>query len=192
MPKAVSVAKEFARLAGAGEEPDPLNNLRLQKLLYYAQGWSLVTRKTQLFPERTEAWRYGPVVREVYEGLPPDHGKKPIEEDYFSGAPNLAPEDAYFIGAVWEAYKRFSATALLEMTHKEDPWKKVWGDRKPTDRCEDEITVELMEEYFSIQDMDAALSAYEHRLEEMEKSAWEAINEMPQFDTVVLDRYAVS
>ena len=58
MFRVLSVAKELVRLSFAGDEKDPLTNLRLQKLLYYAQAWSLVLRESELFPEEIEAWRW--------------------------------------------------------------------------------------------------------------------------------------
>ena len=65
MAKAVEVARFLAYLAANDVEPDYLTNLRLQKLLYYVQAWSLVLRKSaDFFQERIEAWVHGPVVRE--------------------------------------------------------------------------------------------------------------------------------
>ncbi len=46
-----SLAKELVKLSLAGEEGDPLTHFRLQKLLYYAQAWSVVLRETELFQE---------------------------------------------------------------------------------------------------------------------------------------------
>jgi uncharacterized phage-associated protein len=44
---------------------DSISNLKLQKLCYYAQAWSLALRGKPLFPERIEAWAQGPVVPEL-------------------------------------------------------------------------------------------------------------------------------
>lgn len=41
--------------------------MKLQKLVYYSQAWSLVWDEAPLFNERIEAWANGPVVRELYE-----------------------------------------------------------------------------------------------------------------------------
>jgi uncharacterized phage-associated protein len=40
--------------------------MKLQKLLYYSQAWSLVWDEKPLFRARIEAWADGPIVREVY------------------------------------------------------------------------------------------------------------------------------
>ena len=55
------VAQYF--LAKADEDAgDLMSNLKLQKLVYYAQGFALVLLEKPLFPERIEAWIHGPVV----------------------------------------------------------------------------------------------------------------------------------
>ena len=67
LPSAVDVARYLVLLAstesdGPAQEADCLTNLRLQKLLYYVQGWSLGERGRPMFREEIQAWRYGPVV----------------------------------------------------------------------------------------------------------------------------------
>ena len=47
-------------------EKQPITNKKLQKLLYYAQAWSLVVRDQKLFKDKIEAWVHGPAVRDVY------------------------------------------------------------------------------------------------------------------------------
>jgi uncharacterized phage-associated protein len=59
------VAQYF--LAKAGEDAgDLISNLKLQKLVYYAQGFALVLLKKPLFPQCIEAWIHGPVVPALY------------------------------------------------------------------------------------------------------------------------------
>ena len=43
-----------------------IDNLKLQKLLFYSQAVSLVINEKALFNEPIEAWDYGPVIRKVY------------------------------------------------------------------------------------------------------------------------------
>lgn len=45
----------------------PMSAMKLQKLVYYAQAWSLVWEDRPLFPERIEAWANGPVIPELYQ-----------------------------------------------------------------------------------------------------------------------------
>ena len=59
------------------EQGDSLSNLKLQKLLYYAQGFHLAIKNEPLFDEDIEAWTYGPVVPSVYNQYS-QHGGDPI------------------------------------------------------------------------------------------------------------------
>ena len=63
---AIDIAAYFVELASNINEND-LTNLKLQKLLYFAQGKYLSKYNAPLFKEEIEAWFLGPVVREVYE-----------------------------------------------------------------------------------------------------------------------------
>src|SRR5437016_8859052 len=53
-------------IAFAHRVGDPISNLKLQKLLYYAQAWYLALHNEPLFPESIEAWVHGPAVPPVY------------------------------------------------------------------------------------------------------------------------------
>jgi uncharacterized phage-associated protein len=150
MARAYEVARYLVRLAADEEEPDFLTHLRLQKLLYYVQAWSLAQRGTPLFSEQIQAWANGPVVREVYSRFR-DIGRRPIlpEDMEPDREIDLDEEDRAFVAAVWESYKGFSAWSLREMTHEEAPWLDARRGLGPADRCENEITHDAMREYFT-------------------------------------------
>ena len=102
------------------EEGDLMSNLRLQKLLYYTQGFSLAMYNKPIFNEDIEAWDYGPVVPVAYHhfkkygsGHIPVEGIKKIR---------LSIEEEDLIFEVWNAYGQFSASRLVEITHSEPPW----------------------------------------------------------------------
>lgn len=117
MPHVLSVARELVKLSLSGDEPDPLTNLRLQKLLYYAQAWSLVIRESELFSDELEAWGQGPVVPAAYHAL----SDGPIRVEAFAGAPVLRDEEAEFVRRLWEAYSPYSALQLSKMVREEAP-----------------------------------------------------------------------
>ena len=125
MSPALEVAKHLLRLSAAGEEPDWLCHMRLQKLLYYAQGWSLAVRGRALFPEVVEAWQYGPVVGGLYPVFR-RYGHASIPPEDIDDA-HLDAAEAEFVTVIWNAYKQFSATKLCEMTHGEAPWLEARG-----------------------------------------------------------------
>jgi uncharacterized phage-associated protein len=176
------VAKELVALSFAGDEADPLTNLRLQKLLYYAQAWSLVVRESELFSEDLEAWRHGPVVPKVYHALPDGQKASQITPDMFATAPDLPPEEAEFVARVWESYKQHSALQLSKMTHAESPWVKAWGDRPSDGTGNDPISVEEIEKHFFRETMPGPLAEYEHRLRKQEEVACRKLVDLPEIN----------
>jgi uncharacterized phage-associated protein len=121
MPRALDVAGYFLSLQddNAG---DSISNMKLQKLLYYAQGFRLAERGEPLFNEHMEAWQHGPVVPAVYHefkefggsGLPRDYGYRDIDKD-----------TAVFLDEIYRVYGQFSAWKLSKMTHDEPPWRET-------------------------------------------------------------------
>ena len=65
---AMQVAQHFLALQDE-DAGDLISNLKLQKLLYYAQGIHLALNGQPLYPERIEAWQHGPVVPEIYHAF---------------------------------------------------------------------------------------------------------------------------
>jgi uncharacterized phage-associated protein len=184
-----SLAKELVKLSLAGDEPDPLTHFRLQKLLYYAQAWSLVLRETELFPEEIRAWKNGPVVDEVYRALPDGRCAVCVPPEAFASAPDLGPEDAAFLKSFWEAYSEHSASQLYRMTHQEMPWRKTWENRP---NGNEPIPVDDIEEYFGRQGVPAPLAAYCHELRKREDEAKRQLRKIPPFDTGRLKAAATS
>ena len=95
--------------------------MKLQKLLYYEQGFHLAYFNTPLFAESIEAWQYGPVVPQVYEHYKPSGraGLEPTPSDFKFGN---KIEKALF-DEVYRVYSAYSAIGLMEMTHAETPWR---------------------------------------------------------------------
>ncbi|OAI41455.1 hypothetical protein AYO40_03090 [Planctomycetaceae bacterium SCGC AG-212-D15] len=149
MGSPVEIARYLIKLAASGETPDFLDHMRLQKLLYYVQGWHLATFGTPLFSGHIQAWTYGPVVKEVYPvfadyqrcSIPPDQeGSDPV---------SLSAADCAFVEGVWDAYKDHSTTKLSKMTHSEAPWREARKGLPPDARSDNEITHESMRLFFS-------------------------------------------
>src|SRR5262249_45294636 len=145
---ALDVARYLVYLATCEPEPDFLSHLRLQKLLYYVQGWSLALRNRPMFDERIEAWAHGPLVRDVSCVLS-GYGDRPIVLNDIGLPEKLVEEEMGFIESVWESYKQFSAISLRAMSHKEQPWLDARMGQSPADRCENEITQSAMRAFFT-------------------------------------------
>lgn len=118
---AVTVARYFIYLSSQEQELEFLSHMRLQKLLYYAQGWSLAVRRRVMFEGVIEAWRHGPVVREAYTYFKSNQDD-PIPFEQGDDPPGLTGDDKAFIRSIWESYKGYSAAGLRSKTHQETPW----------------------------------------------------------------------
>lgn len=100
---------------------DSISNLKLQKLLYYAQGSSLAVTGEALFDDNIIAWQHGPVVECVYHTYKV-YGSNgiPFEDDFdFS---QFTDEENELLTEVYETFGQYSAWKLRNMTHEEYPW----------------------------------------------------------------------
>ena len=62
----LTVARYFIIKAYQDGIEAEMTNMKVQKLLYYAQSLYLAMYDQQLFPEEIQAWRYGPVCPPAY------------------------------------------------------------------------------------------------------------------------------
>ena len=124
---ALAIGKWFVAYAETEEDADT-SNLRVQKLLYYAQGHYLARKGVPLFDEAIQAWSHGPVVPEVYHVFK-RFGSNPVKldkSDDFNFS-DIDEETTQFLLEVWSAYAPYSTWALRNMTHKEQPWKNTFN-----------------------------------------------------------------
>jgi uncharacterized phage-associated protein len=141
---ALTIAKWF--IAWAEAEDEELSNLKLQKLLYYAQGHYLAQNAHPLFTEPLQAWSHGPVVPQVYYEYK-DCGNSNIrlpDSDPFEWD-HVDSGTADFLSKVWNTYGGYSAGRLRNMTHEEKPWQDHWRDGE----VGAQIPREEIEEFFS-------------------------------------------
>ncbi len=102
------------------EDSEYITNLKLQKLLYYAQGYFLARKGTPLFNEDFLAWEHGPVIRSIYN-IYKENGAKGIEYDNDFNI-NFDSETEEILQYVYERYEQYTAWKLRNMTHEETHW----------------------------------------------------------------------
>jgi uncharacterized phage-associated protein len=102
---------------------DLTSHLKLQKLLYYAQGVHLAMHNKPLFSGRIEAWQHGPVCPSVYRRYR-DYTSECLPLPTHFDPLSLPKEARKTLDEVHRVYGQFSAWRLREMTHSEPPWKK--------------------------------------------------------------------
>ncbi len=122
-----------------------MTTMKLQKLVYYCQAWSLVWDEKPLFEEKIEAWASGPVARELYDV---HKGSFVISDIPKGDIDDLKPEEKETIDAVLEAYGNKPAQWLADLTHMEKPWNDARDGIALGENCENEITQVVMAEYY--------------------------------------------
>jgi len=142
MKSCIDVANLF--LKWANRDGDLITNLKMQKLVYYAQAWHLVYFKEILFKNTILAWDFGPVVPDVYHEFKcfsssPIKYKESGEEENGFGK-----EQIKFLNACYGTFIKYSAFELVNMTHNEDPWKDAYKKGPST-----EIFPEAMRKFYS-------------------------------------------
>jgi uncharacterized phage-associated protein len=123
----------------------PLDAMKLQKLLYYSQAWSLVWDGRPLFSSKIEAWANGPVVRDVFKAY---QGQYKISESRFGDREALNPIEKKTVDAVLKFYGPKTGFYLSELTHKERPWRETRQGIAPGEPSDREITKAAMLEYY--------------------------------------------
>jgi len=103
-----------------------VTQMKLQKLLYYAKAWCLALADTPLFSQEIEAWKYGPVIRDVYAKYK-IYGcnSLPKAEEYDKS--QFSNCETKILEAVKDAYMCYDALFLANLTHCETPWQEAYS-----------------------------------------------------------------
>ncbi|MGN0373442.1 MAG: Panacea domain-containing protein [Enterocloster sp.] len=116
MDKIINVAQyvydEYKRVTG-----EVIDEMKLHKLLYFAQRESLAITNTPLFEGEFEGWKYGPVCKEIRNSITPDGIIDAFED--------ISDESKYIINNVIQEYGSLASWKLSELSHKEHSWKNA-------------------------------------------------------------------
>lgn len=125
-----------------------MTTMKLHKLLYYCQAWSLVWDDKKLFREKIYAWRNGPVVASLFKT---HKGYYRISRQQLQkgDARKLDGIQKETINVVLKYYGDKSSQWLSDLTHSEDPWRNAREGLPSDSSCYEEITLESMSEYYS-------------------------------------------
>lgn len=117
------IANYFIWRANTHEEfGENMTNLRLQKLVYYAQGFNLAWYGRPLFLQPLEASAHGPVVRELYCHYQ-QFGAQPLPTPAGFDAASIDDQTRGLLEEVFQVYGQYSAWGLRNLSHEETPWK---------------------------------------------------------------------
>ena len=127
-----------------------ITHLKLQKLLYYAQGICLAIYGRPLFFEKIEAWQHGPVVREVYNRFC-SNGRDNINIEMDSKNEQILKniennkEVSEVLNLTYDNFAIYTAWQLRQMTHEDNT---PWDITQKTKGIMHEIDNKLIEDYF--------------------------------------------
>lgn len=124
----------------------PMSTMKLQKLVYYSQAWSLVWDEVPLFDEQIQAWAGGPVVRELYNH---HRGLFSVSEWPKGDAGCLTDSERETVLAVVDAYGPLSGQELSRLTHSERPWIEARAGLPDGARANRPIKLDVMVDFYS-------------------------------------------
>ena len=123
----------------------PMTTMKLQKLVYYTQAWSLVWDEEPIFKENIEAWANGPVVKELFNY---HRGQYMISSVLVGNLELLNDKQKETIDAVIDYYGDKSSQWLSDLTHMEDPWRLSRVGIPEMQRGNRVISLDLLSEYY--------------------------------------------
>lgn len=142
---ATDVAKFFIIRASKNKIDDGLSegitNLKLQKILYFAQAAHVALYNKKIFKDKIVAWKYGPIVEPVYFAYK-KFKNNPIPASKESRL-RMNKKDIEFLNGVWDLFEKYSASELVSITHQHAPWRDAYGKGKNS-----EIKVEQLRDYY--------------------------------------------
>lgn len=121
-----------------------ISNLKLQKILYFVQAEFLVSRNQPCFVEQIEAWDFGPVVPEVYQHYKVFGSSNIPLIGKTENTLVISKADQELINEIVDECSRYSASALVEITHNQSPWSDAYAFGRNS-----VISQESIREYFA-------------------------------------------
>ncbi len=121
------------------------DTMKLQKLLYYSQGWSLAWDGVPMFNEPIQAWANGPVVYAVFDN---HRGRFTISDWPHGDSSVLTDEQRETVDAVVDHYGKFNGQQLSDMTHDERPWLEAREGLAVGARSQQPLNLDVMQDFF--------------------------------------------
>ena len=144
--KVLEVGRYFIHLAN--QEKKPITNKKLQKLVYYAQVWSLVINKEKLFNEPIEAWVHGPAVPTLYRMFK-QFEFNPIVLDTSKDKFDFSKEQKRLLDDIYRVYGKYTSSYLEALTHSELPWQEARVNLSSVEPSSNKINLKTARDYYA-------------------------------------------
>jgi uncharacterized phage-associated protein len=143
---ALQVAEYF--INKSNKESKTITNKKLQKLLYYAQVWSLVLNDEKLFSERIEAWVHGPAIPSIY-GRFKCFEFNPIVLDTSKISFSFSKKQTELLDSVWSVYGKYPAEYLEALSHSELPWQEARKEISSSEASKNIISLVTAKKFYA-------------------------------------------
>ena len=143
MHSSLVVAKRLLLLAGGQQQT--LTPMQLLKLVYICHGFSLGLYGRPLISDSAEAWKFGPVIPDLYHAIK-HFRSKPVDVQVFKSIDDtaLSEDESSLIAVVFKKYGRLTGIQLSSLTHTDDsPWHYTWHSSGGTI-----ISDDIIQEYY--------------------------------------------
>jgi uncharacterized phage-associated protein len=127
------------------EAGDLISNLKIQKLVYYAQGFHLALYGEPLFDDTIEAWAHGPVVPGLYHRFK-DYGSSLIPRPTDIDFGKYSQQTIELLDEVYSVYGQYAPWKLRNMTHEESPWIEAFDEDNKVPNGN--ISTDTLRDYF--------------------------------------------
>lgn len=128
------------------EKTGTISTMTLEKLNYYCLAWSLAWYNKAIFSNKFQAWKNGPVCRDLFDK---HKHQRVISAECFDSAHVFSDEEKKIMDCVIAVYGSEDGEFLSALTHSEDPWKITRGDLSAGCNSEREIANELIRKSYS-------------------------------------------
>lgn len=127
------------------EKTGSISTMTLEKLAYYCLVWTLVWYNKPLFLNKFQAWKKGPVCKELFDS---HKGKRVISAEMINSSRDLSQDEKKIVDCVLSVYGSENGEFLSELTHNEKPWNITRGDLPENASCEKIISNDLIRESY--------------------------------------------
>lgn len=129
------------------EKCGSMTTMKLQKIAYYCQAWSLAWDDEPIFDEDFQAWANGPVCTELFKQ---HRGKYRIQAEDISNTSSEKFPQRFIesMDIVINDYADKSPQWLSDSTHNEAPWRDARKGYAPGEPCNVVIEKEAMRQYY--------------------------------------------
>jgi Uncharacterized phage-associated protein len=145
MPISVLDVAKYFLTKGKTSTNEAITHLKLQKLVYYAQGYHLAVFGEALFADSIEAWVHGPVCPVLYNTYR-FYGYSEIPAP--KGIPNIPDNAKVIIDMAWDVFGQYEGPDLERFTHQEEPWIRAREGLQLNQNTNKEIDITIIKTYF--------------------------------------------